>query len=128
MPGYSGTPLARKLGFIPGTNVVVVGDVPSEYKSWLAPLPERVTLTNRGKPPLEAVHAFVTKRAEQSVRQTRIGKTQKNVTGVRRSYPHGLRSSAGQPGRSLSRFPAVVGQRSFLSGIPSPSESRPVGA
>ena len=64
MTGYSGTPLARKLGFKPGTKVVVVGDVPTEYKSWLAPLPERVTLTNKGKPPLEAVHVFVTKRAE----------------------------------------------------------------
>jgi hypothetical protein len=64
MPGYSGTPLAKKLGFKPGTKVVVVGDVPAEYKSWLAPLPERVTLTSKGKPPLEAVHVFVTKRAE----------------------------------------------------------------
>jgi hypothetical protein len=64
MVGYSGTPLARKLGFKPGTKVVVVGDVPTEYKSWVAPLPERVTLTSQGKPPLEAVHVFVTKRAE----------------------------------------------------------------
>jgi len=64
MPGYSGTPLARKLGFKPGTKVVVVGAVPTEYESWLAPLPERVTLTSKGKPPLEAVHVFVTKRAE----------------------------------------------------------------
>ena len=37
-PGYSGTPLARKLGIKPGTKLVVVGDVPKEYKSWLAPL------------------------------------------------------------------------------------------
>ena len=64
MTGYSGTPLARKLGFKPGTKVVVVGDVPAEYKSWLAPLPERVTLSSTGKPPLQAVHVFVTKRVE----------------------------------------------------------------
>ena len=63
MTGYSGTPLAKKLGFKPGTKVVVVGDVPSAYKSWLEPLPERVTLTTKGKPPLDAVHVFVTKRA-----------------------------------------------------------------
>jgi len=62
--GYSGTPLAKKLGLKPGTKLVVVGDVPKEYKSWLAPLPERVTITGKGKPPLEAVHVFVTKRAE----------------------------------------------------------------
>lgn len=62
--GYSGTPLAKKLGLKPGTKLVVVGDAPSEYKSWLAPLPERVTIAGKGKPPLAAVHVFVTKRAE----------------------------------------------------------------
>ena len=64
MVGYSGTPLAKKLGFKPGTKVVVVGDVPAEYKSWLSPLPGKVTLSSKGKPPLDAVHVFVTKRAE----------------------------------------------------------------
>jgi len=64
MVGYSGTPLAKKLGFKPGTKVVVVGDVPSDYKSWLVPLPERLSLSSTGKPPLEVVHVFVTKRAE----------------------------------------------------------------
>ena len=64
MTGYSGTPLVKKLGIKPGTKLVVVGDVPKEYKSWLAPLPERVTIAGKGKPPLEAVHVFVTKRAD----------------------------------------------------------------
>jgi hypothetical protein len=64
MVGYSGTPLARKLGIKPGTKLLVVGDVPSDYKSWLAPLPERLTIAGKGNPPLEAVHVFVTKRAE----------------------------------------------------------------
>jgi hypothetical protein len=63
-PGYSGTLLVEKLGIKPGTKLVVVGDVPKEYKSWLAPLPERVTIAGKGKPPLEAVHVFVTKRAD----------------------------------------------------------------
>ena len=62
--GYSGTPLAKKLGIKAGTKLVVVGDVPKEYKSWLAPLPEHVTITGKGKSPLAAVHVFVTKRAE----------------------------------------------------------------
>ena len=64
MTGYSGTPLARKLGFKPGTKVLVVGDVPKDYKALVAPLPERVTISGTGKPPLAAVHVFVTKRAE----------------------------------------------------------------
>ena len=64
MIGYSGTPLARKLGIKAGTRLVAVGDVPIEYKSWLAPLPEGATIAAKGKPPLEAVHVFVTRRAE----------------------------------------------------------------
>ena len=64
MIGYSGTPLARKLGIKTRTKLVVAGDVPDEYSSWLAPLPEGVTIVGKAKPPLEAVHVFVTKRAE----------------------------------------------------------------
>ena len=64
MIGYSGTPLAKKLGIKPRTKLVAVGEVPSEYKSWLGPLPEGATIVGKGKPPLEAVHVFVTKRAE----------------------------------------------------------------
>jgi hypothetical protein len=62
--GYSGTPLIKKLGVKPGTKLVTVGDVPSDYKSWLVPLPEGATIVAKGKPPLEAVHVFVTKRAD----------------------------------------------------------------
>jgi hypothetical protein len=64
MIGYSGTPLAKKLGIKPGTNLVAVGDVPDEYKSWLGPLPDGATIAGKGQPPFEAVHVFVTKRAE----------------------------------------------------------------
>ena len=62
--GYSGTPLAKKLGFKPGTKVLLVGDVPKDYKTLVSPLPERVTLASTGKAPYAAVHVFVTKRTE----------------------------------------------------------------
>jgi hypothetical protein len=62
--GYSGTPLAKKLGFKPGTKVLLVGDVPKDYKTLVSPLPERVTLASTGKAPHAAVHVFVTKRTE----------------------------------------------------------------
>lgn len=64
MSGYSGTPLARKLGFRPGQKVLVIGEVPGDYESWVAPLPDGVTLARRGRPPHAAVHLFVTRRAE----------------------------------------------------------------
>lgn len=63
-PGYSGTPLIRKLGIKPGTRLVVVGGVPAEYHAWIGPLPEGASIASKGKPPLSAVHVFVTKRAE----------------------------------------------------------------
>jgi hypothetical protein len=62
--GYSGTPLPKKLGFKPGTKVLLVGDVPKDYKTLVSPLPERVTLASTGKAPHAAVHVFVTKRTE----------------------------------------------------------------
>ena len=64
MPGYSGTPLAKKLGLKPGKTLVVTGEVPAEYGSWLEPLPQGTTIAGKGKPPLGAVHVFVTRRAE----------------------------------------------------------------
>ena len=64
MIGYSGTPLSKKLGIKPGTKLVVVGDAPDEYRSWLGTLPEGTTISSKGKPPLDAVHVFVTKRTE----------------------------------------------------------------
>jgi hypothetical protein len=64
LTGYSGTPLVKKLGFKPGTRVLVVGDVPKDYKALVSPLPERVSIAGTGKPPYAAVHVFVTKRAE----------------------------------------------------------------
>ena len=63
LSGYSGTPLAKKLGFKPGTKVLVVGDVPKDYNALVAPLPERVTISASGKAPYAAVHVFVTRRA-----------------------------------------------------------------
>jgi hypothetical protein len=64
MVGYSGTPLAKKLGIKPGSRMLVVGDVPDKYKSWLGQLPEGATIVGKGKPPFAAVHVFVSKRAD----------------------------------------------------------------
>jgi hypothetical protein len=75
MIGYSGTPLATKLGIKPGTKLLVVGDVPNDYKAWVSPLPERVTIAGKGKAPFEAVHVFVTKRADLTRHVGQLRKT-----------------------------------------------------
>lgn len=61
-PGYSGTPLAKKLGIGEGTTMVALG-APKEYESWLAPLPEGARVVRRAPKSARAVHLFVTEAA-----------------------------------------------------------------
>lgn len=65
--GYSGTPLARKLGVKPDYTVAVING-PPELEDLLAPLPENVTIRDslRGKPDL--VLAFFTERSKLRAR------------------------------------------------------------
>jgi hypothetical protein len=59
MAGYSGTPLAKKLGIKPGFRVHEM-DAPAEYRAWLAPLPDGVAFEPRvGKANCDVVHLFV---------------------------------------------------------------------
>jgi len=59
MAGYSGTPLAKKLGIKPGLRMHVV-DGPDNYPQLLDPLPADVAFvpTLRGK--VDLIHVFVT--------------------------------------------------------------------
>jgi len=61
--GYSGTPLAKKLGLKSPLKLLTI-NTPKEYKSWLGELPVDVKLVTRINPPVEAVHLFVTERVE----------------------------------------------------------------
>lgn len=63
MAGYSGTPLAQKLGIRAGTVVLPI-DAPSGYPGMLAPMPAGVRLARRMTPAVDVVHLFVTRRAE----------------------------------------------------------------
>ena len=61
-PGYSGTPLARKLGIVAGARVAVV-DEPAGYRGWLAPLPEGVCFEAAISARTDVAHLFVDRRA-----------------------------------------------------------------
>jgi hypothetical protein len=61
--GYSGTPLAKKLGFKPGLRVAVSG-APANYAKLVAPLPEGVELGARVGKNTDIVHLFTTSKAE----------------------------------------------------------------
>jgi len=63
MPGYSGTPLAKKLGITAGCRLMAVR-APADYRTWLAPLPEDVAFVKRLDKTTDIVHVFSKDRAE----------------------------------------------------------------
>jgi hypothetical protein len=60
--GYSGTPLARKLGIVSGTQVLAKR-APEHYREWLAPLPPGVIFARRLTVTVDVIHLFVTARS-----------------------------------------------------------------
>ena len=61
--GYSGTPLAQKLGIKAGHIVVVARD-PGHFESLVAPLPEGVRLRRQARGRADVAVLFTTRRAE----------------------------------------------------------------
>jgi hypothetical protein len=57
MAGYSGTPLVKKLGIKPGSNIALL-NAPTDYASELD-LPEDVTINSRSGKPLDFAQLFV---------------------------------------------------------------------
>ena len=62
-PGYSGTPLARKLGIAAGSRVAPL-QAPDDYLDWLAPLPDGVRFTAKVSAATDIVHVFADRRAD----------------------------------------------------------------
>ena len=60
--GYSGTPLAKKLGLKSGMQVCVI-DAPHDYRALATPWPEGVHLQQRPNAQTDLVHVFATHRA-----------------------------------------------------------------
>jgi hypothetical protein len=65
--GYSGTPLARKLGIGPGCRLLLL-DAPGELSGWLAPLPDGVVFARGAGPGVDVAHLFVTQKADLAKR------------------------------------------------------------
>lgn len=68
--GYSGKPLAAKLGIRPG-DVVLALDAPPHYAELVAPLPEGARIVAEAEAP-SVVHAFVRSRAELAAAAARL--------------------------------------------------------
>jgi hypothetical protein len=65
MTGYSGTPLAKKLGIKEQFKVFAM-NAPAGYPAMLAPLPASVTFVSRADDTTHMAHIFTTQRAELS--------------------------------------------------------------
>src|SRR5262249_2374739 len=61
--GYSGTPLAQKLGIKPCLTVVTI-DAPTNYRRLLGTIPEGVTFSDRLRPDSNFIHVYTRKRSE----------------------------------------------------------------
>jgi hypothetical protein len=63
MAGYSGTPLAKKLGLKNGSNLVLLG-APDDYAALIQPVRNGVKLAARVSQATDIVHVFSSRRAE----------------------------------------------------------------
>jgi len=63
MAGYSGTPLAQKLGMKPGTTVVLI-NAPASYRKLLGSFANGVKFTSRLGTNSNFIHFFTTHRSE----------------------------------------------------------------
>lgn len=58
LSGYSGTPLARKLGIAAGSKIVI-RHAPDDYEQLVAPLPPDVLVSGKATKTTDMVHVFV---------------------------------------------------------------------
>ena len=93
MAGYSGTPLAKKLGIKPGYRVRVEG-APGHYADLLAPLPEGAGVSSRYRTDVDIYHVFATARRTLSKRLGTLARTMRPDAAVWVSWP---KKSSGVP-------------------------------
>jgi hypothetical protein len=91
--GYSGTPLAKKLGIGEGSRVLAIR-APGDYGRLLEPLPPKVEFVTRLSPSTDLVHLFTTRRAELAKRLPILRASIKADAAIWISWP---KKSAGVP-------------------------------
>ena len=86
MAGYSGTPLAKKLGINAGCKVLADG-APADYASLLAPLPDDVTFVKKLTSSVDVIHLFTKSAAELDAKLRRWRHAMKSDGAVWVSWP-----------------------------------------
>jgi hypothetical protein len=86
MTGYSGTPLAKKLGLREGSRLFAPA-APEHYATLLAPLPAGVRLVARLDQTTDVIHVFALRRAALIQALRRMLKTMRPDTAIWVSWP-----------------------------------------
>jgi hypothetical protein len=93
MAGYSGTPLAQKLGIKPAMTVTVINQ-PANYRQLLGEGADRVEFSDRTRSESSFVHFFTTRRSDLVKQLSRLRKEIPDTGTVWVSWP---KKSAGVP-------------------------------
>lgn len=91
--GYSGTPLATKLGLRPSSRVLLL-DAPPEFMSLVDPLPQGVRFERAAGPGVDIAHLFVTRREVLARRLSALRRQLRPDAALWVSWP---KKSAGVP-------------------------------
>jgi hypothetical protein len=84
--GYSGTPLAKKLGIKPGQRVAFPS-APDGFSELLGELPDRVSVKPRTRHPLDVIVFFTTGRAELERRLPALRRAMDPAAGLWIAWP-----------------------------------------
>ena len=84
--GYSGTPLARKLGIVEGVSVVAK-NAPDNYSKLLEPIPPGVSFGQKVSPTTDVVHLFTSRRMELKKHLESLRHTVRSNSAVWVSWP-----------------------------------------
>ena len=93
MAGYSGTPLAQKLGIKPATTVVLI-NAPTHYRRWLGKAAENVIFSNRPGRDCTFIHFFTVRRSEL---QRRLKELRNKISDTGILWVSWPKKSAGVP-------------------------------
>jgi hypothetical protein len=86
MAGYSGTPLARKLGIKEGHRVAFPS-APDGFRELLGDLPDAVTIKSRASGPLDVIVFFTKRRAELERRLPALRRAMDPAAGLWIAWP-----------------------------------------
>jgi hypothetical protein len=84
--GYSGTPLASKLGYKPSSRVALMS-APHGYRAWVEPIPKDVVFERAATSRTDLVHVFASERAVLATALSRLRRRLKPEAALWVSWP-----------------------------------------